>query len=178
MLLNDGKCQGYSFYRCELLMKTNKPPLLGLKITPHIQLKVKTYKTIQINMFSLQNRVIWPKLLKNNDLNTSSKCYWSLLKTLLNRKKILYIPPLFYSDKYIVDFQDESEIFSSFFGDQCSTIWSGRVLPSELPLQTDSTLSSSHFTKGGILRITKNLDTNKAQGYDKVSICMLKICRN
>ena len=38
------------------------------------------------------------------DLNTSSKCSWSLLKTLLNRKKILCIPPLPHGDKYIVDF--------------------------------------------------------------------------
>ena len=100
------------------------------------------------------------------------------MKTLLNGKKIPYIRPLFHCDKYIFDFQDESEIFSSFFGDQCSTIWSGPVLPSELPLQTDSTLSSCHFTKDDILQITKNLDTNKAHSYDKVSICMLKICRD
>ena len=56
------------------------------------------------------------------DPNTSSECYWSLLKTLLNRKKIPCISPLFYGDKYIVDFQEKSEIFNSFFADQCSSI--------------------------------------------------------
>ena len=30
------------------------------------------------------------------DPNTSSKCHWSLLKTLLNGKKIRCIPPLFH----------------------------------------------------------------------------------
>ena len=35
---------------------------------------------------------------------TSSKCYWWLLKTLLNGKKTPGIPPLFHDGKYIVDF--------------------------------------------------------------------------
>ena len=87
------------------------------------------------------------------DPNTSSKCYWSLLKTLLNGKKIPCIPPLFCGDKYIVDFQEKSEIFNSFFTDQCSLISNGRVLPSKLPFRTDSILPSSHFAKVEILRI-------------------------
>ena len=52
------------------------------------------------------------------DPNTSSKCYWSLLKTLLNGKKIPCIPPLFHGDKFIADFREKSEIFNSFFADQ------------------------------------------------------------
>ena len=46
--------------------------------------------------------------------NTRSKCYWSLLKTLLNRKKIPCIPPLFHDDKYIVEFQEKAK-FSILF---------------------------------------------------------------
>ena len=37
--------------------------------------------------------------------STSSKCYWSFLKTLLNGQKILRILSLFHDDKYIVGFQ-------------------------------------------------------------------------
>ena len=66
------------------------------------------------------------------DPNTSSKCYWSLLKTLLNGKEIPCIPPLFHGDKYIVGFQEKSEIFNSFFADQCSPVSNGSVLPFEL----------------------------------------------
>ena len=47
------------------------------------------------------------------DPNASSKCYWSLLKTLLYGKKIPCIPPIFHDDKYIVDFQEKSEFFFS-----------------------------------------------------------------
>ena len=116
------------------------------------------------------------------DPNTSSTCYWSLLKSLLNGKEISCISLLFHGDKYIVDFQEKSEIFNSFFADQCFPISNGRVLPSELVLWTDSTISSCHFTKDGILRIINNLDPNKAHGHDEISIRMLKkykdsICR-
>ena len=101
------------------------------------------------------------------------------MKTLLNGKKIPCIPPLFHGDKYIVDFQEKSEIFNSFFADQCSPISNGSVLPSELPLRTDSTLSTCHFAKEDILRIINNLDPNKTHGHDEISIHMLNdlICR-
>ena len=108
------------------------------------------------------------------DPNTISNCYWSLLKTLLNGKKILCISLLFHDDKYIVDFQEKSEIFDSFFADQHSPISNGSVLPFELPLCTDSTLSSCHFTKDDILRIINNLNPYKS--HDQISIRMLKIC--
>ena len=61
------------------------------------------------------------------DPNTGSKCYWSLLRTLLNRRKISCIPPLFHGDKYIADFQEKSEIFNSFFTEQCSPISNGSI---------------------------------------------------
>ena len=98
------------------------------------------------------------------------------MKTLLNGKKIPCIPPLFHGDKFIVVFQGKSEIFNSFFTEQCSPISNGSVLPSELPLRTDSSLSSFHFTKDDILRIINNLDPNEAHGHDEISIRMLKIC--
>ena len=98
------------------------------------------------------------------------------METLLNGKKIPCIPPLFHGDKFIVNFQGKSEIFNSFIADQYSPISNGSVLPSELPLRTDSSLSSCHFTKDDILRIINNLEPNKAHGHDEISICMLKIC--
>ena len=47
--------------------------------------------------------------------------------------------------------------------------------PSELPLQTDSTLSSCQIAKEGILRITNKSDPNKAHDHDEIGIRMLKI---
>ena len=62
-----------------------------------------------------------------------------------------------------------------FFIHHCSPISNGSVLPSELPLRTESTLSTCHFAKKDILRIINNLDPNKAHGHDEISIIMLKI---
>ena len=46
---------------------------------------------------------------------TSTKCYWSLLKTILNEKKVPCIPPIFHNNKYATDFKEKSEVFNSFF---------------------------------------------------------------
>ena len=48
-------------------------------------------------------------------LATSAKTYWSILKTLLNNKKIPCIPPLFHQGKYVTDFKKKAELFNSFF---------------------------------------------------------------
>ena len=132
------------------------------------------HQSIQIAKQNYVNKIAQ----RLGDPNTSSKCNWSLLKTLFNRKKIPCIPPLSHGDKFIIDFQEKSEIFNSFFADQCSPISNGSVLPSELPLRTDSSLSSFHSTKDDILRIINNLYPNKAHGHDEISIRMIKICGN
>ena len=36
---------------------------------------------------------------------TSTTRYWSLLKTILNGKKVLYIVPIFHNKKYVTDFK-------------------------------------------------------------------------
>ena len=110
------------------------------------------------------------------DPNSSSKSYWSPLKTLLNGKKIPCFSPLFHGNKYIADFQEKSEIFNSFSTDHCSPISNGSVLSSEFPLRTDCALSSCHFAKEDILRIINKLDPNKAHGHDEISYRMLKVC--
>ena len=116
---------------------------------------------IQISKLNYVNKITQ----RLSDPNTSSKCYWTLLKTLLNGKKI----------PCIVAFQEKTEIFNSFFVEQYSPISDRSILPSELPLRTDSTLSTCHFAKEDILRIINNLDPNKAHGHDEISIRMLKI---
>ena len=81
---------------------------------------------------------------KLSDPSTSPKCYWTLLKTLLNGRKIPCIPPLFHDNKFITDFKEKSEIFNSFFAKQCSLIDNGSTLPSLFPLITEKSLSDVH----------------------------------
>ena len=64
------------------------------------------------------------------DLTTGLKTYWSLLKTLLNNKKILRIPPLLQDNKYVTDLKKKAELFNLFFAEQCSIIDNSSELPS------------------------------------------------
>ena len=59
-----------------------------------------------INLFQFEYyRKISKKL---SDPCASPKCYWALLKTLLNGRKIPGIPLLFYDNKFITDFKEKS----------------------------------------------------------------------
>ena len=108
-----------------------------------------TNNTGNLSMFkNLQNQLIqsihiarqkyFNKISKKLcDPLTSTKCYWSLLKTILNEKKVPCIPPIFHNNKYVTDFKEKSETFNSFFANQCSLIPNNSILlPSELTLQT------------------------------------------
>ena len=61
---------------------------------------------------------------------TSLKTYWSILKTLLNNKKIPCIPPLPQGNKYVTDFKKKAELFNLFFAEQCSIIDNSSEIPS------------------------------------------------
>ena len=39
---------------------------------------------------------------------TSTKTYWSILKSLLNNKKIVCVPTLFHQNKYVTDFKKKA----------------------------------------------------------------------
>ena len=86
-----------------------------------------------------------------------------------------YIPAIFQKNKRIVDFKKKSEIFNSFFAEQCFLIPNKGVLPSQLTLLTENSLANCHFSKKGILQIIRNLGSNEAHGHDMISICMLKL---
>ena len=96
---------------------------------------------------------------------TSTKNYWSLLKTLLNRKKIPCVPPIFHKNKYVTDFKEKIEIINSFFAEQCS------LLPHRSVLK-----SSCDFSKTDILKIINNQDSNKVHDHDMITIRVLKLC--
>ena len=94
----------------------------------------------------------------------------------LNDKETLIIPPLFYENRLVKDFKKKAELFNSFFAKQCTVINNSNILPSELLLKTDKFLSNITFSSNDILKIIQNLDSEKAHGFDRISIRMLKIC--
>ena len=110
--------------------------------------------------------------------STSTKTYWSILKSFLNNKKIPCIPPLFHQNRYITKYKDKTELFNNFFANQCSLIKHSSVLSSVLFKRTENVISSIDFGSDDIAKIIQKLDPNKAHGHDMISIRMLKICDN
>ena len=84
---------------------------------------------------------------------------------------------MFYENRFVTDFKKKAELFNPFFAKQCSVIDNGSSLPSELLRKTDKFLSNITFSSDDILKIIENLDSEKAHGHDRISIQMLKICR-
>ena len=112
--------------------------------------------------------------MESTSINT--KCYWSLLKTFLNNKKIPCIPPLYHDDKFVCDFEEKSKIFNNYFAQQCSVINNNSTVPEKILYRTDASLAKIVFTADDIANIINILDSNKSLGHDNISIRMLKIC--
>ena len=64
-------------------------------------LKAKLQNSINYFEFEYHRKI--SKKLSNP--STSPKCYWTLLKTLLNGRKTPCIPPLFHDNKFSTDFE-------------------------------------------------------------------------
>ena len=50
---------------------------------------------------------------------TSAKCYWSILNSFSNDKKIPCLPPFLHYDKFVIYFKENAKPFNSFF---CGTV--------------------------------------------------------
>ena len=110
------------------------------------------------------------------DTTISPKAYWSILKTFLNNKKISCIPPIYHHNNYITDFKEKAQIFNDFFAKQCTLVENSSKLPTDSFKRTNNLLSTISFAKDDIAKIIKNLNPNKAHGFDMISIRMIKIC--
>ena len=84
---------------------------------------------------------------------TSTKTYWSILKSFLNNNKIPCILPLLHQNRYITKYKDKPN--------------------SVLFKQTENIISSINFSLDDITKIIQKLDPDKAHGHDMISIYML-----
>ena len=107
---------------------------------------------------------------------TNPKVYWSILKTVLNNKQIPLIPPIYHNNNYTTNFREKAQIFNNFFAKQCTLVENTSKLPIDSFKRTNNFLSPILFTKDDIAKIIKNLNPNKAHGFDMIRIRMLKIC--
>ena len=158
------------------------------KIKNKINLKSslsKSNKFIEIQMLSTEistlmlerkEKYFHDLSMKLNDPKTSTKTYWSILKSLYIDSKIPLIPPLLVNDKIVSDFTEKTNLFNDLFASQCTPISNNSILPSAISFKAQSRLSSVNFEKEDIRKMIRNLNVNKACGHDNVSIRILKIC--
>ena len=91
-------------------------------------------------------------------------------------KKIPVIPPIFHNNEFISDFQDKAKIFNDYFSEQCTPLVNNSETPNRIMLETNEILEFFVFSSTDILNIITNLDSNKAHGYDNISVRLIKIC--
>ena len=99
---------------------------------------------------------------------TSSKTYWTLINTVLNKVKIPIMPPLLESGLFITDFAEKAQLFNDYFILQCTTIDTGSEIPQDTP-GISTLIGDLVISEGKILKIIRSLNSNKAYGCDGIS---------
>ena len=110
-----------------------------------------------------------------NDLLTSSKTYWSIMKTFFNGKKAPAIPPFFFKGGFFFDFQEKANTFNSFFAKQRTLFSNNSVLPMELTYMRKERIHSVTFSESYVIKIIRALDINKAHGPDNTLVRRIKL---
>ena len=113
---------------------------------------------------------------KLNDPLTSPKAYWSILNRFIDRKKFPTIPPLLVNGTFETNFLTKANTFNNFFADQCSTLCNGSTLP-QLKYKTLSRINKVvAASREETLEIIRDLNPNKAHGWDGIFIKMIQLC--
>ena len=107
---------------------------------------------------------------------TSSKTYWSILKTFYNGRKVSLIPPLVINNKLEADFKRKADHFNNLFASKCTPLKNDSVLTTLLEHDSEARYSKINFSDDQILKILRALEINKAHGHDEISVRMLKLC--
>ena len=132
--------------------------------TEHLILFMKTCKPYMgFNRSNTQLKKYYEWLAnKLNDPNTSSKAYWSTIKTLVSGKKVLVVPPILVSNNVVTNFRDKTNICNDFFSKQCQLILNNSTLSSIQTFETSNRLSTIDFGSKKILKLIQSFNSNRA----------------
>ena len=103
------------------------------------------------------------------DTTTSPKVYWSILKTILNNKKYLAFHQFITITIILLILKRRI-----FFAKQCILVVNTSKLSIDSFKIKSNLLSTISFSKDDIAKIIKNLNPNKAHGFDMISILHVK----
>ena len=105
---------------------------------------------------------------------TSSRTYWSLINSVLNKAKVPIIPPLLENGLFVTDFVGKAQIFNDYFILQCTTIDTGSEVPQYILVAT-TMINDFIISDEKILNIIQSLNSHKAHGWDEISMRMRKL---
>ena len=115
--------------------------------------------------------------VKLNHPKTSSKTYWSILKTFYNGRKIPIIPPILKEGKLDLILKLRLTISIVFLLlSQRTPLVNNSKLPDRITYNSAARLTSIKFDNNDILKIIRSLNINKAHGHDDISVRMIKMC--
>ena len=110
---------------------------------------------------------------KLTDTKTGIKAYWQTINKIPNKNEVTCIPPLLEDDVFVTNFQTKAAIFNEYFVQQCSLINNSSQLPA-LISKTSSVFEKISIDSAKILSLIRCFNTNKARGWDDLSISMIK----
>ena len=84
------------------------------------------------------------------------------------------IPPLLVGNQLVSDFLEKANLFNDYFSKQCTAIDNNSAIPAITSFVTEERLSTFEICPGGIVKIIRSLDANKAYGHDEITIHMIK----
>ena len=108
--------------------------------------------------------------------STAPKTYWSILNRFLSIKKIPIILSILVNDKVVSNFAEKAKLFNSYFASQYTPVINKSQRPSS-EFNTNKRFEKITFTDDDINLIIKNLNVDKAHGWDNISIRMINLCR-
>ena len=112
---------------------------------------------------------------KLSDPETGQKIFWNAFRRITNKSKHSNIPPIVDNNLYISNFQHKTNIFNDYFADQCQIIDNDSTLP-EMSYKTNASIYQIKITIENIVDIINKMNSNKAGGYDGISVNMLQLC--
>ena len=110
-----------------------------------------------------------------NDPTSTTKVYWSILKTFYNGEKVPNILPLLINDSLISDSELKTNHFNNVFASQCTSSDNSSDIFENQTYVRNTKLSLINFENKHINTI-KTLSVDKAHSYDNISTRMFKIC--
>ena len=97
-------------------------------------------------------------------------------KKILNIKKYLVSRHFIIITNILLLLKRRLRSSTTFLAKQCTLVENTSKLPIDSSKRRNNFLSTLSFTKDDIANTIKNLNPNKAHGFDMISIRMLKIC--